>query len=301
MPRNFISKDAKNLLFVFPVLYVFAFGLGLLALFPVAMILVGVFLLLCLILFCLSPAYWIELFGQFVPSNPQYLKQQSASWTSRHRSRVCRYADKHGFIESLTLSEKPRSELKLNMKILDANEYDVFFKSVDLPLPKLSKILLEEQSFATAIRKYLKSLGVEFANEISVEHEAMRSAEGWMNELHWSREALKTLSQMDTDLKATLQMAPGYKLLESSIPAMEDAQKRTQSEYVDVKKVMNEATDILRQLVEFLSIPASIRGVLSFDKTYFYDADRHKELRQSFDNVVLLNNTYRDLCSQRII
>ena len=244
--------------------------------------------------FCFDRNFWLKMSFyrlSFGPFAAKYLRWKSTSWSKKHKGRVCCYADKHGLIEGIVLIG---NKLVLQLKLLEANQYEVYFNSLLFPLCNLPQ---GEISFDAAVRKQFKSLGLELIDDISVEHRAIRSAEGWMNELQWSREALKTLSRMDTDLKTTLQMAPGNKLLERSMPAMEDARKRAQREYADVEEIMTEATDILRQLFEFLSVPSSVRRVLSFDKVYIYDSERHEALRQSFDDVVSLNDAYRDLCS----
>lgn len=253
-----------------------------------------VILVICFFVFCLDPNHRFKLFfchPFFVGPSTRYLRRKSASWINNHKGMVCCYASKHGLIHDMQLTKE--NKLALHLKLLESDRWKVYFNSLLLPLGDLPQ---GGVNFDAAVRKQFKLLSLELIDDISVEHRAIRSAVGWINELHWSRDALKTLTQMDADLKATLQMAPGNKLLESSIPAMEDAQKRAQSEYMEVKKVMNEATSVLRQLVEFLSVPSSVRRVLSFDRLYVYDAERHEALRQSFDDVVSLNYTYRDLC-----
>ena len=225
------------------------------------------------------------------------LEQDTAVWSTRHQGMVCRCGSHHGLVEGLSLvGDNKHRRLVLALKLLEAKDTDVEFTSVNLPLPNLN---LAGQSFAAALNQQLRANDVKLVDELAVEHQAMRTAEAWLQELHWSRQALSTLMQMDTDLKRTLAMAPGNELLEPAIPQLEEARQRIATEWTQVQDALREALDVLQQLVAFLSVPASVRGVLTFELGPVHDTGRLKALRQSFDDVVLLNNVFRELSAQR--
>jgi hypothetical protein len=52
---------------------------------------------------------------------------------------------------------------------------------------------------------------------------------------------------------------------------------------------------MLRKLYDFLSVPDRIRPILNFDLGQLYDPQRFAALEQSFSEVVLLNDTFREL------
>jgi len=52
---------------------------------------------------------------------------------------------------------------------------------------------------------------------------------------------------------------------------------------------------MVRKLQDFLSVPEAIRPILSFDLDQLYDPQRFSELEQSFSEVVLLNDAFREL------
>ena len=58
---------------------------------------------------------------------------------------------------------------------------------------------------------------------------------------------------------------------------------------------------MLRQLVDFLSVPQSVRGLLNFDPQRLHDPGRLEELRRSFHDLVMLNDIFRELSSKKLI
>jgi hypothetical protein len=55
-----------------------------------------------------------------------------------------------------------------------------------------------------------------------------------------------------------------------------------------------------RKLVDFLSVPEAIRPILSFDLEQLVDPGRLAALEQSFQEVVLLNDTFRELSARKL-
>ncbi len=55
-----------------------------------------------------------------------------------------------------------------------------------------------------------------------------------------------------------------------------------------------------RKLVDFLSVPEAIRPILTFDLEQLVDPGRLTTLQQSFQEVVLLNDTFRELSARKL-
>ncbi len=227
------------------------------------------------------------------------LQENVAAWLARRKGSYCRYGNRHGLIEALTLRGPVSSrELVLNLKLLEADGSGASFTPLELPLPGAA---FPHQAWALALNRQLRSLDVELVNDMAVEHEAMQTAEAWFKELIWTREALGTLEQMETDLRQTLKLAPGNDLLEPGIPQLKEAEQRLIGERQQLTAALNESLKVLRQLVDFLSVPKSVRSLLNFDPHRLHDPGRLRELRRSFNDLVMLNDVFRELSSQKLI
>ena len=262
-------------------------------------------LLICLpVLLALWPltlAAGLIAFGLRTLRNHQdlMLQEDVSAWLARRKGFVCRYGNHHGLIEALTLRGTISSrELVLNLKLLEADGSGASFIPLEVPLPGAAS---PRQAWATELNRQLRSLDVELVNAMAVEHQAVHAAEAWFKELIWTREALSTLKQMEADLLQTLKLAPGNDLLEPGIPQLEEAQQRLISERQQLTAALNEALNMLRQLVDFLSVPQSVRGLLNFDPQRLHDPGRLEELRRSFHDLVMLNDIFRELSSKKLI
>ena len=229
----------------------------------------------------------------------QILQEDVAAWFARRKGSVCRYGNRHGLIEALTLRGTISSrELVLNLKLLEADGSGASFTPLELALPGAAS---PRQAWASALNGQLRSMDVELVNAMAVEHQAVHTAEAWFKELIWTREALSTLEQMEADLRQTLKLAPGNDLLEPGIPQLKEAQQRLISERQQLTAALQETLDVLRQLVDFLSVPKSVRSLLNFDPQRLHDPGRLKELRRSFHDLVMLNDVFRELSAQKLI
>jgi hypothetical protein len=227
------------------------------------------------------------------------LQDDMAAWLSRRKGAVCRYGNRHGLVEALTLrGTVSNRELVLNLKLLEADGSGASFTPLELPLPGAAS---PRQAWSAALNRQLRSLDVELLNAMAVEHQAVQTAEAWFKELTWTRTALGTLEQMEADLRQTLKLAPGNDLLEPGIPQLKEAQQRLISERQQLTAARQETLDVLRQLVDFLSVPKSVRSLLNFDPQRLHDPGRLKELRRSFQDLVMLNDVFRELSAQKLI
>ena len=228
----------------------------------------------------------------------QRRKQSINEWNRRHRNDVCRIDGRVGLVLELSSPDAAdHSRLELRLNLLCGTEKDACFESKSIPLPPTHP---REQSAGTYLRRRLLAAGLELPGELAVESQAVRCAEAWVKELSWVRETLSTLLRMDQDLQTTLSIAPDNALLEPSIPRLKEAQSRFRMERLQLLATVSEAEDMLRQLMEFLSVPPAVRRVMTFDSETFRKPERMKELRQSFNDVVQLNQVFLDLSARKL-
>ena len=100
--------------------------------------------------------------------------------------------------------------------------------------------------------------------------------------------------------RATLAKAGGNELLEPAIPQLQQALSSFQAEHEKLRRHHQESEAMLRKLHDFLSVPETIRPILTFDLEGLFDPSRLQDLRESFEEVVTLNNSYRALSRDRI-
>jgi hypothetical protein len=225
------------------------------------------------------------------------LQQDVAVWSSSNKGRVCRFGNQHGFVEELTLRGGAGQQVSLNLQMLERRGQSVQLVSTDVALPQLQR---NGRGLAAALRKPLQMMDLEMINELAVESKAMESAKAWLQQLDWCNQALDAVSQMRADLAQTLQIAPGNELLEPSLPDLERAKQRFDREWRELGAGLAEAEDVLDQLLDFLSVPTTVRSVINVDQHPFETPKRLHALRQSFEDVVVLNNAFRDLSRQKL-
>ena len=91
-----------------------------------------------------------------------------------------------------------------------------------------------------------------------------------------------------------------WQLLEVAIPQLQHCLDAFNGEREKLKQANHNAGEMLRKLHDFLSVPASIRSILTFDLDKLFASQRFSDLEQSFSEVVLLNDAFRQLSEQRV-
>lgn len=101
--------------------------------------------------------------------------------------------------------------------------------------------------------------------------------------------------------RATLAKAAGNELLEPSIPQLRQALSTFEGERQKLHLHRREAEAMLRKLHDFLTVPQEIRPILHFDLDDLFDPGRLEALQASFEEVVTLNDSYRELSRERLV
>jgi len=118
---------------------------------------------------------------------------------------------------------------------------------------------------ASGVTTWLQSAGISLLDDLSVEAKAVRAAMACLKERHWTDDALTKLAGLTSALVETLEKAEGNELLESAIPQLQQALTAFEAEEYKLQQAHASAAEMLRKLNDFLSVPASIRPILTFD------------------------------------
>ena len=94
---------------------------------------------------------------------------------------------------------------------------------------------------------------------------------------------------------STLDKSKDNPLLEHAIPSLKKALKTFRSEDQKIRLNQEATSRILKQLADFLSVPETLRPVLSVDLSDWNPELRLQELEESFKDVILLNDTFIEL------
>ena len=100
---------------------------------------------------------------------------------------------------------------------------------------------------------------------------------------------------MQAAAEATRQKAVGNPLLEESIPRLDRAIDCFDAERKKLKQTHESTALMRRQLFDFLSVPSTLRPILTVDLTSWDSAYRLKQLQSSFNDVLQLHDAYIEL------
>ena len=217
-------------------------------------------------------------------------------WNSRLSGRVISHKDSHSIFEGIKIINSLPYALTSELAIKNG---DTGLTKKEIALH--NKRIYAKDSAATKLNQLLEKHSINFVNRLSVEEKAMRSALTCIDEIEWGQDALAQLEKLTNDLSKTLAVAPGNPLLEPSIEQLNNARARYLSEYDSIDKALDESKEILTDLAEYLSLPASIKPVITFDEISLGRQNQLKALKESFREVIELNNAYVDLCKERIV
>lgn len=212
---------------------------------------------------------------------------------------VCVVEGRYGVVRSIELQgemAQPRIALVLDL-IHDGAHGPVLNTSSRRLTPPA---MLNGLRSNAGVARFLKAHGVGMVGDLAVEAKATRAALACLQDVAWARDALDQLEVLHGSARTTLAKAEGNELLEPSIPQLQEAISAFEVEARKLQAALEDSSTMLRKLHDFLEVPEGIRPILSFDIDTLFDPQRLKDLEQSFDEVVLLNDAFRDLSRQKL-
>lgn len=212
----------------------------------------------------------------------------------RVRNDACQVQTFFGVIHSISLAgdlAAPRLDIRCWMLVDNAGQLEGEDRRISLSPPA------ERQQLRTGsgIRRWLAAGGITLLEDLSVEAKATKAAMECLRERAWTQDALSKMGELKASVIETLAKAKGNELLESAIPQLQEALRVFKAEHTKLLEATNSTDEMLHKLHDFLSVPEGIRSILNFDLDQLYDPARFAELEQSFSEVVVLNETFRQL------
>lgn len=222
--------------------------------------------------------------ASLMEANRKKLKPLVEIADRRVRHEACRVRERFGVVEAISLSaDLATPGIDIRCRTI-ADEYDQLLAQnvqISLSPPADAKQL----GATSGIKRWLDAGGIRLLEDLSVEAKATQAAIQCLREQAWAQEALGKLEGIKVSLVDTLAKAEGNELLEASIPQLQKALRTFEAEEKKLQQARHSATEMVRKLHDFLSVPEAIRPILSFDLDQLYDPQRFSELEQSFSEV----------------
>ena len=151
-----------------------------------------------------------------------------------------------------------------------------------------------------SINVLINQSGLDFIGPLAVETKALATSLHCIRERAWCETSHARIEEMQEAATTILRKAHGNPLLEEAIPRLEKAIETFEGERQKLMTTAHAADQRLKQLFDFLSVPSTLRPVLTVDLENWDPVQRLKELEQSFNDVVLLNDTFTALSSNAL-
>ena len=211
----------------------------------------------------------------------------------------CQVKESFGVIQSLKLAGDLQAlRVEVRCCTLTANGKTLGTEEVCISLsPPSERMQLRS---ASGVTNWLRGGGIAQLADLSVECKAVKAAMECLRERSWTKKALGKIDGLRTSLIDTLAKAKGNELLEGAIPQLQQGLDAFNGEREKLQQANRNAGEMLRKLHDFLSVPEGIRPILNFDFDQLFDPQRFSDLEQSFSEVVLLNDAFRQLSEQRV-
>ena len=217
----------------------------------------------------------------------------------RIRQAPCQVKESFGVIQSLKLAgdlQTPRIDVRC--RTLTANGKKLTTEEVCTNLsPPAERLQLRS---ASGVANWLRAGGIAQLADLSVEFKAVQAAMECLRERSWTNKALGKIDGLRTSVIDTLAKAKGNELLEGAIPQLQQVLDAFNGEREKLQQANRNAGEMLRKLHDFLSVPEGIRPILNFDFDQLFNPQRFSALEQSFSEVVLLNDAFRQLSEDRL-
>ncbi len=226
--------------------------------------------------------------------NRRLLKALVEQANLRVRNDPCQVQSRFGVIKAVQLAgdlATPSLEIHCCLLVDSGGQMQAEDQRISLSPPAERQQLCS----GSGIGRWLAAGGITLLEDLSVEAKATRAAMECLRERAWTEDALTKMKTLKASVIATLAKAEGNELLEPAIPQLQEALRVFKAEHAKLLAAANSSEEMLRKLHDFLSVPEGIRSILNFDLDQLYDPNRFAELEQSFSEVVVLNETFRQL------
>lgn len=215
--------------------------------------------------------------------------------------RLCRYREQYYLIDAVhaAASGTDQAQIHLSTRGLreSAGRVSAAKGVLQFEGPADWHILRQSQSLIG----FLEAAGLELVDEISVEGKALRASLDCLEQADWARSALKRLSALEADVRSTLAKASGNALLEPSIPQLQEALEACGGQRSRLTTHIDTSIDTSKKLFDYLAVPVAVRSIINFDIDTLIDFSGFKDLEDSFNEVVAINDAFRELNRDRII
>jgi hypothetical protein len=231
------------------------------------------------------------------------LQSLVAAADERYRLDPCRFQGGFGTIQALQLNEgaqPPQIEV-LCRTLADTSDGLV---PTDHRIPLVTGNAIDPPRTPRQVGTLMARQGLTLLADLSVEAKAVRAAMEALHDRDRTQRALARLAELQTDVDATLALAPGNELLQPSVPQLEQARERFAAEESRLRQAQISTDTLLRKLHDFLQVPENIQPILNFDLDALLaeldDPTRFSELEALFSEVVELNAIYRQLEGEKL-
>lgn len=227
------------------------------------------------------------------------LEAIAAAADRRFAGDVFRFGDRYGRITRVQVAGLPgQGRFQVLSELLEEDAEGIRLRPQSQQLTPPAD--LAPLASSRGIGRFLAGEGIDEVGDLAVEARATQAAIECLRESEWTAGALERLEQLIHSTSRTLAKAAGNELLQPSIPQLQAALEAFSAEERKLREAGEEAGRMLRKLMDFLSVPEELRPILNFDLDQLFDPQRLQGLEQSFQEVVLINDTFRDLSHDRL-
>lgn len=212
---------------------------------------------------------------------------------------VCRWEDRFARLEGIAVEPAASGPLlRLRLAGIGGEGDRLALEPATRLLPAPQDLLAVASNLGFS--RWLEGQGITMISDLAVEAKATQAALTCLEEAAWAEGSLATIEGLIASAETTLTKARGNELLEASIPQLEQALAAFQAEQAKLSEHHRQARSQLRKLHDFLTVPETLRPILRFDLNGLFDPARLQALKESFAEVVVLNDTFRDLSRDRL-
>ncbi|MEB3166894.1 MAG: hypothetical protein VKO65_09540 [Cyanobacteriota bacterium] len=227
------------------------------------------------------------------------LEAIAAAADRRFAGDVFRFGDRYGRITRVQVAGLPgQGRFQVLSELLEDGAEGIRLRSQSQQLTPPAD--LAPLASSRGIGRFLAGEGIAEVGDLAVEARATQAAIECLRETEWTAGALERLEELIRSTRRTLAKAAGNELLEPSIPQLQEALEAFSAEERKLREAGEDAGRMLGKLMDFLSVPEELRPILNFDLDQLFDPQRLQSLERSFEEVVLINDTFRDLCRDRL-